>query len=51
MPKETSKEKWDNEGRTFDSHGMNTAEADGHDLERRPKVEMGKESSHPYKRR
>ena len=51
MPEETSKEKWENEGRAFDSHGMNSAEMDNHIDERRPKVDMGKETTHPYKRR
>ena len=51
MAKETSKEKWDNEGRNFNSHRECTAEMDGHLDDYKPKVEVGKETSHEYKRR
>ena len=51
MAKETSKEKWNNEGRNFNSNRECTAEMDGHLDDYKPKVEVGKETSHEYKRR
>ena len=48
--KETKEEKWNNEGRHFVSVG-NTADMDEHLDTYKPKIEVGKETSHPSKRR
>ena len=51
MPKESDSEKRQNEGRVFSDYGESTADMDGHREEQKSKVEMGKETSHPHKRR
>ena len=51
MPKQPGGEKRENEGREFRDHGMSTSDMDGHREEQKSKVEMGKETSHPHKRR
>lgn len=47
---ETSKEKWNDEGREFVAEG-NTAEMDQHLADRKTKMQMGIETTHKYKRR
>ena len=51
MPKEPGSEKRENEGREFRDHGMSSSDMDGHRAENKSKIEMGKETSHPSKRR
>ena len=51
MPKESGSEIRQNEGREFRDHGMSTSDMDGHREEQKSKIEMGKETSHPHKRR
>ena len=51
MPKESGSEKRQNEGREFRDHGMSSSDMDGHRAENKSKIEMGKETSHPSKRR